>query len=126
LKYRIGEKEKRISLGIYPDISPADARDRRDAACELLAAGADPGEKRKADKREAAGRATDSFAAAAREWYGKHHWTPKHASDRCAGWKNNLFEEIGATPVAELTAPALLSAIRKIEDRDARDLAHWP
>src|SRR6185437_60134 len=50
LKYRYEGKEKRISLGTYPDTSLALAREKRDAARKLLAAGVDPGEHRKAEK----------------------------------------------------------------------------
>jgi hypothetical protein len=50
LKYRLGGKEKRLSLGVYPDVSLADARGRREAARRLVAAGTDPSDERKADK----------------------------------------------------------------------------
>lgn len=46
LKYRAGGKEKLLSLGTYPDTGLKDARDKRDAARKLLAAGVDPGEQR--------------------------------------------------------------------------------
>ena len=125
-KYRFGGKEKRLSLGVYPDVSLTNARDRRDAARKILAAGSDPGEKRKAEQREAAGRAANSFEAVAREWYSKqaHTWVATHASDVLRRLESNLFGEIGATPIADLNAPALLAALRKIEDRGAHDLAH--
>ena len=47
LKYRFAGKERRLALGLYPDISLDEARRRRDAARELLAAGVDPGEQAK-------------------------------------------------------------------------------
>jgi integrase len=126
LKYRFDGKEKRLSLGVYPDVALTDARRKRDAARKLLASGTDPGEKRKADKREADRRATNSFEAVAREWYGKqaHIWVSHHASDVLRRLETNLFQEIGAMPIAEITAPVLLAAVRKIEHRGAYDLAH--
>ena len=54
LKYRHGGKEKLLALGAYPDVSLHAARDKRDAARRLLAAGIDPSEQRRAE-REAAG-----------------------------------------------------------------------
>ncbi len=124
--YRFGGKRKLMSLGIYQDITLAEARDRRDAARKLLAFGADPSAKRKADKREVTDRATNSFEAVAREWYKRqaHLWVPTHAADVLRRLEINMFPDIGATPIADLTAPALLAALRKIEHRGAHDLAH--
>jgi integrase len=126
LSYRYAGKRKLISLGIYPDITLAEARERRDAARKLLANGKDPSAKRKADKREALARMENSFEAVAREWYKKqsHIWVPHHASDILRRLESNLFPEIGYLPIVEVTAPTLLAAIRKIERRDAHDLAH--
>ena len=141
-KYRFDGKEKRVSLGVYPDVPLASrtvkdkearkpktikgAREKRDEARALLAAGIDPSAARKTENREAAGRAANSFEAVAREWYAKqvHTWVPTHATDVMRRLESNLFPEIGATPIAELTAPALLAALRKIEYRGAHDLAH--
>ena len=50
LKYRFGGKEKLLALGVYPDVSLKDARNKRDAARSLLANGADPGKAKKAQK----------------------------------------------------------------------------
>jgi integrase len=126
LKYRHGGKEKRVSLGVYPGVGLADARERRDAARKLLAGGKDPSAERKAEKREAKGRAANSFEVVAREWYGKqaHTWVESHASDVLRRLEANLFPEIGARPIADLDAPELLEAARKIEQRGAYDLAH--
>jgi integrase len=126
LKYRIAGKEKRISLGTFPDVSLKNARKRRDAARELIADGIDPSKRRKAEKLEAKGREANTFEAVAREWFAKqaHTWVPSHAADVMHRLESNLFPEVGATPIAQLTAPALLAAVRKIEHRGAYDLAH--
>jgi integrase len=126
LAYRFSGKRKLLSLGTYPAVSLADARDRRDAAKKILARGIDPSAHRQAEKREALGRAANTFEAVAKEWYGKqsHTWVPHHASDVLRRLESNLFPEIGDKPIAEITAPVLLSAVRKIEHRGAYDLAH--
>ena len=125
-KYRFGGKEKRLSLGVYPDVSLADARGRREAARKLLAAKIDPGEQRKEDRRVAAALEASSFEHVAREWYAKqaHIWVPGHARDVLRRLEGNLFPEIGRAPIGEITAPTLLAAVRKIEARGAHDLAH--
>lgn len=82
-KYRFGGKEKRLSLGVYPDVSLKEARDRREECRKLLDHGIDPGENRKAIKLSGAQRAANSFEVVAREWLGKYSsswaeksWTP--------------------------------------------------
>jgi len=124
--YRFGGKRKLLSLGVLKDVPLPEARDRRDAARKLLASGIDPSDQRKAEKRATAGRAANSFEAVSREWYGKqaHAWVPTHASDVLRRLESNLFPEIGERPIAEITAPMLLAAVRKIEHRGAYDLAH--
>lgn len=68
LKYRFNGKEKRLALGVYPTVGLAAARKKRDIAREQLAAGIDPGEKKKIDKRTARLNANNSFEVVAREW----------------------------------------------------------
>ncbi len=86
----------------------------------------DPSTARKAVKREAAGKAANSFEAVASEWYGKreHTWVPRHASGVLHRLEFDLFETLGTKPIAAITAPELLTTLRKIEERGAHDLAH--
>ncbi len=117
---------KRMSLGIFPDVSlqrPVEARTPR-VSCWPMAI--DPSATRKAEKRDAAHGLANSFEAVAREWYAKqaHVWVPHHASDVLRRLESNLFPEIGDKPIAEITPPILLAAVRKIEHRGAHDLAH--
>ncbi|ORC47841.1 hypothetical protein B2G74_22330 [Burkholderia sp. A27] len=50
LKYRFVGKEKSLSLGVYPEVTLKDARDRRDDARRLVAAGIDPSESRREER----------------------------------------------------------------------------
>ena len=125
-KYRFGGKEKRLAHGTYPEVSLAEARDRRDNARRLLAAGTDPGEHRKAEKQAGEDRATNSFEAVAREWFGKFapNWAASHAGKIMGRLENDLFPWIGSRPVAEIKAPELLRCLRRIESRGALETAH--
>ena len=69
LKYRFEGKEKRLSLGVYPDVSLATARENREKSRKLVAAGIDPSENQKAIKSARADRAANSFEIVAREWF---------------------------------------------------------
>ncbi|MCA8493560.1 tyrosine-type recombinase/integrase [Burkholderia arboris] len=126
LKYRFGGKEKRISLGVYPDVSLKDARERRDAARKQLAHGVDPGDAKKARKAASEERATNSFELVAREWFARYApgWASSHADKIIQRLERDLFPWIGGRPVAEITAPELLSVLRRIEGRGAKDTAH--
>lgn len=126
LKYRFGGKEKRISLGVYPDVGLKDARTRRDDARRLLANDIDPSENRKVQKAASTDRAANSFEVVAREWYAKHSpgWAVSHASKIMQRLEKDVFPWLGGRPIAEITAPELLTTLRRIEARGALDTAH--
>lgn len=125
-KYRFGGKEKRLSMGIYPDVSLKDARDRRDDARKLVANSVDPTEHRKAEKATIAEQSTNSFEVIAREWFAKYSttWVPSHADRIIRRLERDIFPWIGDKPVATLTPPQLLGTIRRIEERGALETAH--
>lgn len=126
LKYRYAGKEKRLSLGIYPEISLKEARDRRDEARKLLANGVDPSVHRQVEKLARVEQAANSFEAVAREWYAKQSpkWSPDHAARILRRLDKDIFSQIGGRPIAEAKAIEVLAAVRRIEDRDALDTAH--
>jgi len=68
LAYRFVGKQKTLALGVYPDVSLAAARKRRDEAREMLANSIDPGEAKQTQKREDKIAAANTFEAVAREW----------------------------------------------------------
>lgn len=123
-KYRFAGKEKRLAHGTYPEVSLADARERRDAARKLLAAGVDPGAHRKAEKAAGLERAGNSFEVVAREWLGKRDWVDAYKVKITAWMENDVFPYIGGRPVAELSAPEFLRVARRIEERGAVESAH--
>jgi integrase len=126
LKYRFGGKEKRLALGVYPDVKLKDARDRRDAARSLLANGSDPSENRKAQKSARIDRAANSFEVVAREWLAKYSaiWAENHGDRIIRRFERDIFPRIGDRPIAEITAPEILTAVRRIESRGALETAH--
>ncbi len=126
LKYRYDGKEKRISLGVYPDISLKDARQRRDDARKLLANGVDPGENRKAVKAAKAESSANSFEVVAREWFSKkaQSWAASNADKIIARLENDAFPWLGTRPISEITAPEVLKILRRVEDRGAVESAH--
>ena len=126
LKYRFAGKEKRLSLGVYPDVSLKQARQRREEARQLLAREIDPSEYRKAQKAAREQRSANSFEAVAREWFTKHspNWATSHASRILSRLERDIFPWIGGQPVALLTAPQLLTVVHRMEQRGALETAH--
>ena len=103
LKYRFNGKEKRLSMGVYPDVSLKDARDRRDDARKLVANGIDPSENRKAQKVANGG--GNSFEVVAREWFAKNSpsWSANHADRIMRRLEHDLFPWIGGKPLGNIT-----------------------
>ena len=126
LKYRVSGKEKRLALGVYPDVSLSDARDRREQARKQLANGIDPSTAKQAEKQAARAEVQDSFEAIAREWFAKYspRWAAGHASKIIRRFERDVFPWIGNRAVAQITAQDLLSVLRRIESRGAVDTAH--
>ncbi|MBA8884916.1 tyrosine-type recombinase/integrase [Dokdonella fugitiva] len=115
-------KRNTLSLGTFPDTSLKRAREKRDDWRRLIADGVDPGEKRKAERVAAA----DTFEAVAREWHAKFAAarTEGHAKRILRRFEVDVFPWIGAQPVGKLTAPGILSVLRRIESRGAIETAH--
>lgn len=126
LKYRFEGREKRLSLGVYPEVSLKEARVRRDEARSLLAAGVDPGENRKAQKSAKTDLGANSFEVVTLEWLGKYspRWAEKHTEKVRRLFERDIFPWLGQRPIAEITPPELLKVLRRIEERGAVDTAH--
>lgn len=126
LKYRFDGKEKLLSLGVYPEISLADARERRDEARKQIAAGIDPSVARKAHKAARAESAANSFEVVGREWLAKYApaWVESHSNRIRRRLERDLFPHLGARPIAEITPPELLRVLRRVEGRGALETAH--
>lgn len=131
VKYRFNGKEKRLALGSYPAVSLKDARQGRDAARMTREDGVDPVQARQVQKAVKAATAAVTFEAVAREYYGTKvdGWSATHAKQWLRCCEKDLFPWIGSLPLADVSAPVLLSALRRVEARGAtqlvRDLAEY-
>ncbi|HYS90011.1 MAG TPA: integrase arm-type DNA-binding domain-containing protein [Bradyrhizobium sp.] len=125
-RYKLDGKEKLLSLGVYPDVALKGARGRRDEARKLLADGIDPGENRKSMKSARVERAANSFEVVAREWFAKYEptWAANHSDRIIRRFERDIFPWLGGRPIAEIKAPELLAAVRRIEARGALETAH--
>ncbi|MBN3779814.1 integrase arm-type DNA-binding domain-containing protein [Burkholderia sp. Ac-20345] len=126
LKYRADGKEKLLALGVYPEVTLATARRKRDEAREKLAAGIDPGAAKKAEKRTQRLSAENSFEAVAREWHAKYaaSWSESHGARILRRLEVDAFPWIGGAPIADIEPPDVLDALRRVEKRGALETAH--
>jgi integrase len=126
LRYWQADKEKSLSLGVYPKVTLSDARKKRDELRKQLQADLDPSAERKATNLRKKLANVNSFEAVALEWYTKqlHTWVEHHASDVKRRLESNIFPTLGKRPIDQINALELLETIRKIEARGAYDLAH--
>lgn len=124
LKYRIADKEKRLAIGTYPDVGLKLARQRRDEARELIAQGIDPSAAKQAAKASRA--SAEGFETVAREWFEtqRGEWVDSHADKIIRRLERDVFPWIGKRPIAEIAAPEILAALRRIEARGAIETAH--
>lgn len=115
-KYRFGGKEKRLSLGVYPDVSLKEAREKHAEARKLILSGLDPGEKRKTNKT-----GTGTFEHVADEWVTLKSpgWSQSHTAKTLSILKNDVFPFIGARPIGEITAPEMLTMLKRIDVRSS-------
>jgi len=121
LKYRYAGREKLISLGVYPDVTLKQARERRDEARRLLADGIDPSAKRQAERISRA----DTFRALATEWLAlQKHLSPSTLDRDRARLERFIYPFLGAAPVSAITAQQLLATLRRIEARGTYETAH--
>jgi integrase len=123
-KYRFGGKEKLLSLGIYPDVSLKEARNRRDDHRKQVADGIDPSDIRKAEKQSTGDQ--NSFETIAREWHSKFsaNWTVGHSEKTLTRLVNDAFPWVGTKNINDITAPELLAVLRRVENRGALETAH--
>ena len=126
LKYRFQGKDKTLTLGVYPEISLKEARDKRQEAKSLLKQGIDPQAQRKETKHKQETQHLDCFAAQAREWYEaqKSGWkSAKHSKQVITSLEKDIFPTLGNTPIGQISRSQVLKTIQAIEDRGAGELA---
>lgn len=125
-KYYFNGKEKLLALGVYDQITLAEARLKRNKARSLLNNEIDPGQSKQESKRLGKIAAENSFESIAREWHAKFSvkWTPKHAARTMRQFEKEIFPWLGRRAITQITAPELLAALRRTESRGAIETAH--
>ena len=125
-RFQFEGKEQLLSLGVYPDVTLKEARTERDRLKDLINQGINPSDQRKADKATPAGFHPNAFELVAREWFNEYKdtWTASHGERIMRRLEKDVFPWIGKKDIAEITAPEVLTVIRRIKDRGVLETAH--
>ncbi|HEK0449254.1 TPA: tyrosine-type recombinase/integrase [Proteus mirabilis] len=121
MKYRFAGKEKMLSIGVYPQVTLAEARNQRDDAKKLLAQNKDPSEQKQLARLEKHLASESTFEAVAREWHISKvdRWSLRYRDEIIDTFEKDIFPYIGKRPIAEIKPLELLEALRKMEKRGA-------
>lgn len=124
-KYRFGGREKLMAVGKYPHVSLAQARELHADARRLLASGVDPMARRKSEKTAEREQVENAFETIARSWI--EHWredkSARHVDSTSRRLDVNILPYLGKLPINEIAAPDIVSMVRAIEQRGAKDVA---
>ena len=123
MSYRFAGKQKTLAIGVYPAVSLAKARQRRETARGLLAEGVDPSAAKTQEKRSKAAAAVNTFEAVASEWLEKTAAERMTSTQsKIATWLvKDVIPHIGKMPIADVGPRDVLAALRKMEARGALD-----
>ena len=123
MSYRFAGKQKTLALGVYPAVSLAKARQRRESARELLADGIDPSAAKSQEKQARASAAVNTFEAVAREWLMKTATQRMTTTQsKITTWlEKDVIPYIGKMSIADVGPRDVLAALRKMEARGALD-----
>ena len=126
MNYRFADKRKTLALGVYPAVSLAEARKRRDKAREQLAKDIDPSTAKQTEKAAKLAAGGNTFKALALEWHGTKvsGWSKSHADTTMERMEKNIFPWLGNRPLTDIEAPEVLTTLRRIESRGAIDTTH--
>jgi len=126
MDYRFGEARRTLAFGKYPEVTLAEARDKRLGARKLLDQGIDPSQDKKERKREQNEANANTFEKLAREWHTNKlpTWSAATARDTIRRLEIDIFPEIGTMPIGAIKHQHVIAALRKIENRGAHEIAH--
>lgn len=127
MRYRFAGRERPpLSLGKYPEVTLAKAREKRTDIRRLISDGIDPHSQRKQEKLAELFKDRNSFETVATEWHQRNQarWTKDHATTVWQRLENHVFPWIRKRPIAEISPLELLEVIQKIESKKLHETAH--
>ncbi|GAF57077.1 LOW QUALITY PROTEIN: phage integrase [Psychrobacter sp. JCM 18901] len=121
--YKYADKRQSLTIGKYPAMSLADARQRNQQIKDLIAQGINPKQDKKRLQADTDG--TKTFDALAQRWHKerKPHIAPTTHSRDYSQYQRDIKPTIGHLNIDEITAPDILAIGKAVEARGATDMA---
>jgi integrase len=125
LKYRFAGKEKLLALGVYPEVSLRDARDKALAAKKTLDAGIDPSEQRKADKARLVHASANTFQAVATDWltHQSSRWVSTTQTAIQGSLAVHIYPSFGNKPMSSIKPAEVMALVKRVEAAGAGEQA---
>ncbi|WP_454889841.1 tyrosine-type recombinase/integrase [Serratia quinivorans] len=122
LRYRFQGKEKTLALGVYPEVSLSEAREKRDEARKLIATNIDPCEQKRVKK--SVSDVAHTFEAIARQWRSSNKkWSESHSEKTLKSLETHVFPFIGSRDITSLKTPDLLVPVKAAEAKEIYEIA---
>jgi integrase len=122
LRYRFQGKEKTLALGVYPEVSLSEAREKRDEARKLIAGNIDPCEQKRVQK--SVPNVMHSFEVVARQWHNSNKkWSESHSEKTLKSLETYVFPLIGSREITSLKTPDLLVPVKAAEAKEIYEVA---
>ncbi|AMH12975.2 DUF4102 domain-containing protein [Citrobacter sp. FDAARGOS_156] len=122
LRYRHLGKEKTLALGLYPEVSLSEAREKRDEARKLIADGIDPCEQKRVKK--SVPESIQTFETVARQWHAsKKKWTESHSDRVIKSLETHVFPYIGLRDITSFETPDLIVPVKAAEAKGIYEMA---
>lgn len=122
LRYRFLGKEKTLALGVYPEVSLSEAREKRDESRKLIAANIDPCEQKRVKK--SVPDIAYNFEAIARQWHSSNKkWSESHSEKTLKSLETHVFPFIGSRDITSLKTPDLLVPVKAAEAKEIYEIA---
>ena len=127
LQYWFDGKQKILSIGVWPNISLKDAREKRYEAKKKIKDGINPIEEKRKERQDHLDRAhedkleaqkkTITFRKVAEEWHKRqtNRWSEKHTIDVLNSLKYHVYPDFGERPISDITKQDVIANLRKLE-----------
>ena len=125
LKYRFAGVEKRLAIGVFPEVSVAAAREKVIQARAMLRNGQDPSFQKQERKRQILVDASNTFEKVAEDWFShnKDKWAKNTADTNKRRLERDIYPAIGNLPIKNITPARLMKLVQDIEKRGAYEIA---